>query len=72
MRLPGAKPPCACGTYSTQEAGTRAPYVQYGGPGARVSAQAVTCSAAASVTDCLQLGPGGSGPSIWTSKNWTQ
>ena len=28
-----------------------------------------TCSAAASVTDCLQLGPGGSGPSIWTSKN---
>ena len=24
--------PCAAGTYSTQEAGTRSPYVQYGGP----------------------------------------
>ena len=27
-------------TYSTREAGTRSPYVQYGGPGAEVSTQA--------------------------------
>ena len=33
------KLPCAFGTYGTQEAGTRSPYVQYGGPGACVSAQ---------------------------------
>ena len=32
--------PCASGTYGTQEAGTRSPYyVQYGAPGAYVSAQ---------------------------------
>ena len=30
---------CASGTYSTQEAGTRSPYVQYGGSGTYVSAQ---------------------------------
>eukprot|EP00964_Phaeocystis_antarctica_P096845 scaffold63078_cov66-Phaeocystis_antarctica.AAC.2 len=36
---PRGKPPCASGAYSTQEAGTRSPYVQHGGPimGARVS-----------------------------------
>eukprot|EP00964_Phaeocystis_antarctica_P121757 scaffold85425_cov70-Phaeocystis_antarctica.AAC.2 len=33
---PQGKLPCASGTYSTQEAGTRSPYVQYGGPGAYV------------------------------------
>ena len=42
-RAPGpygtTKLPCAFGTYGTQEAGTRSPYVQYGGPGACVSAQ---------------------------------
>ena len=30
VRLWG-KLPCASGTYDTQEAGTRSPYVQYGG-----------------------------------------
>ena len=30
---PEGKLPCASGTYSTQEAGTRSPYVQYGRPG---------------------------------------
>ena len=30
---PGGKLPCASGTYSPQEAGTRRPHVQYGGPG---------------------------------------
>ena len=30
---PRGKLPCASGTYSTQEASTRSPYVQYGGPG---------------------------------------
>ena len=30
---PGGKPPCASGTYPTREAGTRSPYVPYGGPG---------------------------------------
>ena len=35
---PRGKLPCASGTYSTQEAGTRSPYVQYGGSGAYVSA----------------------------------
>ena len=39
---PGGKLPCASGTYITQEAGTRRPYVPYGGPGAHVSACAVT------------------------------
>ena len=38
-RGPGGKPPCASGTYSTREAGTRSPYVPYGGAGACVSAQ---------------------------------
>ena len=33
------KLPCAFGTYGTQEAGTRSSYLQYGGPGACVSAQ---------------------------------
>ena len=33
------KLPCAFGTYSTHEAGTRSPYVQYGGSGTYVSAQ---------------------------------
>ena len=33
------KLPCASGTYSTQEAGKRSPYVQYGGPRMYVSAQ---------------------------------
>eukprot|EP00964_Phaeocystis_antarctica_P075127 scaffold46317_cov70-Phaeocystis_antarctica.AAC.2 len=33
---PRGKLPCACGTYSTQEADTRIPYAQYGGPGAYV------------------------------------
>ena len=41
---PGGKPPCAAGTYSTREAGTRSLHVPYGGPGAYVSAQAVTSS----------------------------
>ena len=41
---PGCKLPCA-GTYSTQEAGTRSPYVQYGGSGTYVSARrAAFCS----------------------------
>ena len=35
---PGGKPPCASGTYPTREAGTRSPYVPYGGPGAYASA----------------------------------
>ena len=30
---PGGKAPCAFGTYSTREAGTRSPYVPNGGPG---------------------------------------
>eukprot|EP00964_Phaeocystis_antarctica_P017120 scaffold9445_cov59-Phaeocystis_antarctica.AAC.3 len=33
---PRGKLPCASGTYSTQEASARSPYVQYGGPGACV------------------------------------
>ena len=33
---PGGKLPCASGTYSTQAADTRSPYVQYGGCGAYV------------------------------------
>ena len=37
---PGGKLPCASGTYSPQEAGTRRPHVQYGGPGAYASTQA--------------------------------
>eukprot|EP00964_Phaeocystis_antarctica_P109085 scaffold73587_cov63-Phaeocystis_antarctica.AAC.2 len=41
----GRKLPCASGTYSTQEAGTRSPHVQYGGPGTYVSAQSSTCAA---------------------------
>ena len=35
---PRGKLPCASGTYSTQEADTRIPHVQYGGFGAYVSA----------------------------------
>ena len=31
---PRGQLPCTSGTYSTQEAGTRSPYVQYEGPGA--------------------------------------
>ena len=38
-RGPGGKPPCASGTYSTREAGTRSLYAPYGGAGAYVSAQ---------------------------------
>ena len=34
--------PCASGTYSTREAGTRTPYAQYGGLGAYASAQLPT------------------------------
>ena len=41
-RGPGGRPPCASGTYTTREAGTRSLYVPNGGPGAYVSAQAVT------------------------------
>ena len=41
-RGPGGKPPCASGTYPTREAGTRGPYVPYGGPGAYASAQVAT------------------------------
>ena len=37
---PGGKPPCASGTYTTREAGTRSLYVPNGGAGAYVSAQA--------------------------------
>ena len=33
---PGGKPPCASGTHTTREAGTRSPYVPFGGPGAYV------------------------------------
>ena len=33
----GGKPPCAAGTYSTQEAGTRSRYAPYASPGAHVS-----------------------------------
>ena len=36
---PGGRPPCASGTYTTREAGTRSPYVPNGGRGAYVSAQ---------------------------------
>ena len=39
---PWGKPPCASGTCTTREAGTRSLYVPNGGPGAYVSAQAVT------------------------------
>ena len=35
----GCRPPCASGTYSTREAGTRRLYAPYGGPGACVSAE---------------------------------
>ena len=35
---PGGKPPCASSTYPTREAGTRSPYVPYGGAGACASA----------------------------------
>eukprot|EP00964_Phaeocystis_antarctica_P118155 scaffold81960_cov57-Phaeocystis_antarctica.AAC.1 len=38
VSISGSKLPCASGTYSTQEAGTRSPYVQHGGSGAYVSA----------------------------------
>ena len=34
--------PCASGTYATPVVSTRAPYVQYGGPGTHVSAQWMT------------------------------
>ena len=34
-----SKPPCASGTYSTREAGTRSLCARYGGAGAYVSAQ---------------------------------
>ena len=37
------KRPCAFSTYSTQEAGTRSPYLQYGGSGAYVSTQKGAC-----------------------------
>ena len=40
----GVRLPCAVGTYSTREAGTRSLHAPYGGPGAYVSAQAVTSS----------------------------
>ena len=35
----GGKPPCASGTYTTREAGTRSLCARYGGAGAYVSAQ---------------------------------
>ena len=35
----GGKPPCASGTYTTREAGTRSLCARYGGTGAYVSAQ---------------------------------
>ena len=40
------KLPCASGTHGTQKAGTRSPYVQYGGPimGVRLSTAAITAS----------------------------
>ena len=38
-RPPRGKLPCASGTYSTQEADTRSPYVQYRGSWTYVSAQ---------------------------------
>ena len=38
-RGPGGKPPCASGTYTTREAGTRSLCARYGGTGAYVSAQ---------------------------------
>ena len=37
---PGPSCPAPLVTYSTQVAGTRSPYAQYGGPGGYVSAQA--------------------------------
>ena len=33
VRARGGELPCASGTYSPQEAGTRTPYQQHGGPG---------------------------------------
>ena len=41
-RGPGGQPPCASGTYTTREAGTRSLYVRNGGPGAYASAQPAT------------------------------
>ena len=47
------KLPCASGTCSTQEAGTRNLYVQYGGPGTYVSAPS---RAAAQLCACMLTG----------------
>ena len=44
---PGGRLPCASGTYTTREAGTRSPYVPNGGTGAYVSAQRSASAAAA-------------------------
>ena len=41
---PGGKRPCTSGTYATRKAGARGFYVPFRGPGAHVSAQAVTTS----------------------------
>ena len=47
--------PCAAGTCSTQEAGTRSPYVQYGGPGTYVSTQVAASCKSSGVGKCAGL-----------------
>ena len=50
--------PCAAGTYSTQESGTRSPYVRYGGPrGVRVSSGQPPRAAAGGSTRALRASP---------------
>ena len=48
---PGGKPPCASDTYPTREAGTRSPYVPYGGAGAYASAEELAVGHEASAVE---------------------